>query len=126
ILLIKRASTDYSPDLWEPPGGSVDAEDESILHAVVREVWEETGLRVESFGTGNIMKDNAGEQYHAAGKEGKIFVEVTFHGSGGEKWCELNLAVEPKMFMTLLLRLMQRSIKTGVGLTRRLSGTFRS
>ncbi|KFY95495.1 hypothetical protein V500_02751, partial [Pseudogymnoascus sp. VKM F-4518 (FW-2643)] len=49
ILLVKRASTDSYPNFWETPGGSVDASDKTLLDAVVREVWEETGLRVKKF-----------------------------------------------------------------------------
>jgi 8-oxo-dGTP pyrophosphatase MutT (NUDIX family) len=34
------------PNLWEIPGGACDFEDESILHGIAREVWEESGLKV--------------------------------------------------------------------------------
>lgn len=44
VLLVKRAAHDSMPNKWEPPGGAVDLEDESILHACVRELWEEGGL----------------------------------------------------------------------------------
>ncbi|KAK0639694.1 NUDIX hydrolase domain-like protein [Cercophora newfieldiana] len=44
VLLIQRAATDAFPLLWECPGGCVDPEDETILHAVQRELFEETGL----------------------------------------------------------------------------------
>lgn len=50
ILLIQRASHDSMPDKWEVPGGGCDDEDKSILHAVAREVWEETGLLVNRIG----------------------------------------------------------------------------
>lgn len=46
ILLIQRAAHDNMPNLWETPGGSVDKEDESILHGCAREVREEAGLTV--------------------------------------------------------------------------------
>ncbi|KAH8158836.1 hypothetical protein CIB48_g9410 [Xylaria polymorpha] len=45
LLLVQRAPHDSYPLHWEVPGGAVDAEDKSILHGVVRELWEETGLR---------------------------------------------------------------------------------
>lgn len=32
------------PLRWEIPGGAVDPEDESFLHGVAREMWEEAGL----------------------------------------------------------------------------------
>jgi len=50
ILLVQRASTDSMPNLWEVPGGAVDPEDPSILHAVVRELWEEAGLTAANIG----------------------------------------------------------------------------
>lgn len=37
-------ANDRSPSPWEIPGGAVDDDDESILHAVARELWEESGL----------------------------------------------------------------------------------
>ncbi|KAM0740389.1 hypothetical protein ACQRIT_005573 [Beauveria bassiana] len=43
-LLLCRAATDSYPLKWEIPGGSVDADDATILDAVARELWEETGL----------------------------------------------------------------------------------
>lgn len=51
ILLVQRAPTDSMPLLWEVPGGACDFEDESLLHAVARELREESGLgarRVEA------------------------------------------------------------------------------
>lgn len=77
----------------------MDADDESIMHAVVREVWEETGLRIAGFGTGRIVRDDVGEKYHGAkseGDEGWEFTEVTFRGRRGEKGCKLNFVVEIK------------------------------
>ncbi|KAJ4360403.1 uncharacterized protein N0V89_000965 [Didymosphaeria variabile] len=45
LLLVKRASSESAfPDFWEIPGGKVDEPDESLLHAAVRELKEETGL----------------------------------------------------------------------------------
>ncbi|KAI0476638.1 NUDIX hydrolase domain-like protein [Xylaria cf. heliscus] len=45
LLLVQRAPTDSYPLQWEVPGGTIDTEDESLLHGLVRELWEETGLR---------------------------------------------------------------------------------
>lgn len=45
LLLVQRAPHDSYPLLWEVPGGAIDAEDESVLHGLARELWEETGLR---------------------------------------------------------------------------------
>ncbi|KAJ4392377.1 hypothetical protein N0V85_007107 [Neurospora sp. IMI 360204] len=44
ILLIQRAATDGFPNLWETPGGGVDFADETLSHALARELLEETGL----------------------------------------------------------------------------------
>lgn len=47
VLLVKRAPDDrHNPDLWEFPGGKVDA-GETVQEGLVREVFEETGLTVE-------------------------------------------------------------------------------
>ncbi len=43
ILLLKRRPDDFMPDVWEIPGGHVDA-GESIPMALTRELEEETGL----------------------------------------------------------------------------------
>lgn len=50
------------PNKWEIPGGGVDASDPSILHGLVREVWEETGLRSRSV------------ERLVGGEEGSIFL----------------------------------------------------
>ncbi|KAI0436610.1 NUDIX hydrolase domain-like protein [Xylaria telfairii] len=44
LLLVQRAPHDSYPLQWEVPGGTIDAEDKSVLHGLVRELWEETGL----------------------------------------------------------------------------------
>lgn len=84
ILLVKRASTDSYPNVWEPPGGSVDIEDHSLLAGLYREVWEETGLRVKSVEAQVWDKVFEGEKVE----------EVTFMGGGGDKWAKLNFLVE--------------------------------
>ena len=50
VLLIQRSACDTMPHLWEVPGGSVDDDDKSILHAVARELWEEAGLTATKIG----------------------------------------------------------------------------
>jgi 8-oxo-dGTP pyrophosphatase MutT (NUDIX family) len=50
VLLIQRAAHDGFPLKWECPGGGVDTTDATILHAVCREVHEETGLVVSRLG----------------------------------------------------------------------------
>ncbi|KAL8937088.1 MAG: hypothetical protein Q9216_004603 [Gyalolechia sp. 2 TL-2023] len=67
LLLVKRSATERAfPNLWEIPGGSVDAEDPTILHSLAREVFEETGLRltrvVRQAGEGIEWTDNKNEK----------------------------------------------------------------
>jgi 8-oxo-dGTP pyrophosphatase MutT (NUDIX family) len=50
ILLIQRSASDSMPGRWEVPGGGVDDDDDSILHAVARELWEEAGLTAVNIG----------------------------------------------------------------------------
>ncbi|GAW14009.1 hypothetical protein ANO14919_034010 [Xylariales sp. No.14919] len=50
ILLLQRAASDEDPNKWEPAGGACDDDDESILHAAVRELWEEAGLQAAQIG----------------------------------------------------------------------------
>ncbi|THC91958.1 hypothetical protein EYZ11_008574 [Aspergillus tanneri] len=38
---------DEFPDIWEVPGGTA-SQDETIIDCVVRELWEETGLRASA------------------------------------------------------------------------------
>ncbi|KAF4589492.1 NUDIX domain protein [Ophiocordyceps camponoti-floridani] len=62
LLVLQRASHDSMPNRWEPPGGSVDPDDASILHAAARELREEAGLIVSRFrsrvsGLGHVRLD---------------------------------------------------------------------
>lgn len=50
MLLVQRAAHDSMPLRWEIPGGAIDAEDSTMLHAVARELWEEAGLRAHFVG----------------------------------------------------------------------------
>lgn len=62
LLIIKRASTDNrNPNLWECPGGKLD-EGQDLAGAQKREVFEETGLIVETtfplvFADSRIIED---------------------------------------------------------------------
>ncbi|KAI0393136.1 NUDIX hydrolase domain-like protein [Xylariaceae sp. FL0594] len=47
LLLVQRAAEDSMPLRWEIPGGGVKEKDESILHAAVRELREESRLRAQ-------------------------------------------------------------------------------
>jgi 8-oxo-dGTP pyrophosphatase MutT (NUDIX family) len=46
LLIMQRAAHDSMPNLWEIPGGAIDFTDDTILHGMGREVFEEAGLRV--------------------------------------------------------------------------------
>ncbi|KAL8391840.1 hypothetical protein RB595_002155 [Gaeumannomyces hyphopodioides] len=48
VLLVQRSASDSMPGLWETPGGGVDTDDATVLHAVARELWEEAGLRAKT------------------------------------------------------------------------------
>ncbi|OJD29573.1 nudix domain protein [Diplodia corticola] len=67
LLLVQRSATERAfPNVWEVPGGSVDADDETVLHAVARELEEETGLHVTSIkhevGVGVQFRTGSGEK----------------------------------------------------------------
>ncbi|KAB5578704.1 hypothetical protein GE09DRAFT_1214855 [Coniochaeta sp. 2T2.1] len=49
LLLLQRAAGDVDANKWEPPGGAFDDDDNTILHAAARELWEEAGLEVGRF-----------------------------------------------------------------------------
>lgn len=49
VLLLQRSAGDSMPNRWECPGGGCDDEDESVLYAAARELWEEAGLRATRF-----------------------------------------------------------------------------
>ncbi|KAB2579016.1 hypothetical protein BFW01_g1114 [Lasiodiplodia theobromae] len=75
LLLVQRSTTERAfPNVWEVPGGSVDAEDETVLHAVARELEEETGLHVTSIN-------------HEVG------VGVQFQSGSGRNWLKLAFEV---------------------------------
>lgn len=72
ILLIQRAANDSMPNLWETPGGACDDEDETILHGVARELWEEAGLMATRIGP----QVGAGYVFHT--RSGKTVSKHTF------------------------------------------------
>ncbi|KAL2142016.1 hypothetical protein VTI28DRAFT_1706 [Corynascus sepedonium] len=79
VLLIQRAAHDGFPLKWECPGGCVDTEDEgegdaTILHAVRREVREETGLVVRCITS--------------------VVDKLEFDGSLNTKWQKITFLVE--------------------------------
>jgi 8-oxo-dGTP pyrophosphatase MutT (NUDIX family) len=77
ILLIQRSANDSMPGRWEIPGGGVDDDDESILHAVARELWEESALTAVSIGP------LVGDPHF-------------FRSRSGKRVCKFNFLVETK------------------------------
>jgi 8-oxo-dGTP pyrophosphatase MutT (NUDIX family) len=75
LLLLQRSASDSMPNKWEIPGGGCDDEDESILHAVARELWEEAGLK-------------------AARISGPIGDPHFFSSRSGKKICKFNFVVQ--------------------------------
>lgn len=55
VLLIERAD---KPGYWQSVTGSKDAEDEPLAETAVREVFEETGIRVVADGAGDVASGN--------------------------------------------------------------------
>lgn len=47
VLLLRRAPTEAHSDKWDLPGGHL-IEGENTEDGLLREVWEETGLRIQS------------------------------------------------------------------------------
>lgn len=82
VLLIQRAAHDSMPLRWEIPGGACDAEDETLLHGLARELWEEAGLRLK-----NVLRQ-VGEDDHFFTRSGRVICKITFEteveGVGGE------------------------------------------
>jgi 8-oxo-dGTP pyrophosphatase MutT (NUDIX family) len=75
ILLLQRSAKDSMPNQWEIPGGGCDDEDESILHAVARELREEAGLKA----------------IHISGPVGNTHF---FSSRSGKKICKFNFVVQ--------------------------------
>lgn len=66
ILLLQRSASDSMPNRWEIPGGACDNEDESILYAVARELWEEARLKAKHIsapvGDPHLFTSRSGKQ----------------------------------------------------------------
>lgn len=88
VLLLQRAASDEDPNKWEPPGGACD-DDESILDAAARELWEEAGLQADLIG------GLVGDPYFFTLSDGKKVCQFNFivhvrTGSGTPSAVRLN------------------------------------
>lgn len=91
ILLLQRSAHDSMPNKWEVPGGACDDEDESILHGLARELWEEAGLRA------TYIEPPLGEPHFFTSRSGKrickfVFVVQVEQGAEGR----LDVKLDPK------------------------------
>ncbi|KAL8661494.1 MAG: hypothetical protein Q9202_005559 [Teloschistes flavicans] len=90
LLMLHRAAHDtHYPSHWETPGGSAETTDPTLLHALAREVYEESALRVTRFvapiGTGSPfthVEPDDGPVYH--GLKLSFVVEVAEIGAFDE------------------------------------------
>jgi 8-oxo-dGTP pyrophosphatase MutT (NUDIX family) len=72
VLLIQRAAHDSMPLRWEIPGGACDPEDETVLHGLARELWEEAGLRLKN------VERQVGQEDVFLTRKGLAVAKVTF------------------------------------------------
>jgi len=61
LLMLRRRKEPFS-NLWTAPGGKLEP-GETPLEAIVREVWEETGLKVSGLSLRAICSERGGEAY---------------------------------------------------------------
>ena len=72
VLLLQRSAQDSMPNKWEVPGGGCDDEDESILHGLARELWEEAGLKAIH------IEPSLGEPHFFTSRSGKRICKFVF------------------------------------------------
>ncbi|KAK4221648.1 NUDIX hydrolase domain-like protein [Podospora fimiseda] len=111
VLLVQRAADDEDPNLWEAPGGACDDDDESILHAAARELYEEAGLEVEKF------EGVVGEQWFFTLDDGKKVCQFTFGAKvkGDNGVTDLKVRLDPKEHQRFLWATAQEVREKKVG-----------
>lgn len=60
VLLLERAD---HPGYWQSVTGSLDSIDESLIEAAARELFEETGIRVDELPAGSLVSMNHSVEY---------------------------------------------------------------
>ena len=79
ILIVQRAAHESSyANFWEVPGGSSDARDPTILHSLAREVFEESGLKMNK-----VLR-----------QIGDVLEFTTGWGSKQKRWAKLSFEIE--------------------------------
>lgn len=78
VLTVQRAAHDSMPNRWEIPGGAVDEDDETILHAAARETLEESGLVVTRFVRAMPYTEDAPGPVCTNTKGTILFCRITF------------------------------------------------
>jgi 8-oxo-dGTP pyrophosphatase MutT (NUDIX family) len=76
LLILQRAAQDSMPNLWEIPGGACDFTDESILHGMAREVFEEAGLKVNALK--HLVVPSDGHVVFRSSTRGLLWCKYTF------------------------------------------------
>ena len=75
------------PNRWEVLGGGCGDEDESILHGVARELWEEAGFKA------TCINALVGDPHFFIGRSGKRICKFHFMAqaeTGVGRWLEIN------------------------------------
>ncbi|KAI5856793.1 NUDIX hydrolase domain-like protein [Durotheca rogersii] len=92
LLLVQRAAHDSMPLRWEVPGGACDADDATVLHAVARELWEESGLRATVVGA--LVPGGGGDRLRNGAAETTPGVGHVFFTRRGLRMCKYSFLTE--------------------------------
>lgn len=63
VLFIKRVKPNKSEPYWVAPGGGVEAEDEDLHEALMRELSEELGATIEILGQGFVLRHTMANKF---------------------------------------------------------------